>query len=109
MTPEERDQIDPEEVAFDVRRDKELRHTLFRMPEPRPGVPPLYSSRQAARYLGFGVSAIWKHLKAGTLQPFKVGSEFIYDQMLLDDFEDARRPAGFQPRILQSARTDADE
>lgn len=81
MTPEERDQIDPEEVAFDVRRDKELRHALFRMPEPRPGIVPLYSSRQAARYLGFGVSAI--ELGAGDTR-FQAGGECPLPPLVLD-------------------------
>jgi hypothetical protein len=61
----------------------------------------LYSTAQAAAYLGFGVDALKYHLRVGHLTPQKIGHSLVYTQEELDRFLLARRPPG-RPRQEES-------
>lgn len=58
----------------------------------------LYSTREAAAYLGIGVSALKYHVYvAGNLTPRKVGHSLVFTQEQLDEFKASRKPQG-RPR-----------
>lgn len=100
MTPDELSRIQPEQVPMDVRRDVDLRHRLFRRESG------IYSTPQAALYLGLGPGGIRNHiydtrqLETGE----KIGSSLVWTQEKLDRFEAHRQPPGFRRR-----KTDEEE
>lgn len=61
----------------------------------------LYSTAQAAAYLGLKVDALKYHLKQGHLAPQKVGHSLVYTPEELDRFQLTRRPPG-RPRQEES-------
>ena len=55
----------------------------------------LYSTQEAAEYLGLSLSAIKDHVHAaGNLQPQKVGNSLVFTQEQLDQFQATRRSPG---------------
>lgn len=55
----------------------------------------LYSTREAAEYLGLSVSALKYHVhRAGNLRPRRVGNSLVFTQEQLDEFKRNRRPVG---------------
>jgi len=54
----------------------------------------LFSTAQAAEYLGLTVEAIKYHLRRGHLKPQKVGNSHVYTKLELSRFQRTRRPRG---------------
>ena len=55
----------------------------------------LYSTQQAADYLGLSLSALKYHIHvAGNLHPAKVGNSLVFTQEQLDQFQSTRRSPG---------------
>lgn len=58
----------------------------------------LYSTTQAATYLGLTVSTLKYHIhEAENIKPRKVGNSLVFTQQQLDEFQANRRPQG-RPR-----------
>ena len=58
----------------------------------------LYSTKEAAEYIGISVSAMKYHIHtAKTVQPLHIGNSLIFTQEMLDEFKANRRPQG-RPR-----------
>ena len=58
----------------------------------------LYSTAEAAAYLGLSVPAVKHHVyAAGTLKPEKVGHSLVFTKAMLDEFNEGRRGPG-RPR-----------
>ena len=55
----------------------------------------LYSTQEAAEYLGLSLSALKYHIHtAGNLTPQKVGNSLVFTQEQLDQFQATRRGPG---------------
>ena len=61
----------------------------------------IYSTKEAAKYLGITVSGIWSHIQAGHIIPQKVGKTLVFTQDQLDQFQATRKPAG-RPKAERS-------
>ena len=57
----------------------------------------IYSTREAAAYLGISVPALKFYIRQGRLQPAKVGHSLVFTQNQLDAFKPTMRPSG-RPR-----------
>ena len=58
----------------------------------------LFSTEQAAQYLGLSISALKYHIyETGDIKPQKFGHSFIFTKEQLDLFNSTRRPQG-RPR-----------
>jgi excisionase family DNA binding protein len=65
----------------------------------------LFSTAEAAEYLGLSVVTVRYHIDHGNLTPTKVGHSLVFTQAQLDDFNASKRPA-HRPR--KEERTDSE-
>ena len=61
----------------------------------------LYSTAQAAKYLGLSVAALKYHIYNGNIKPQRIGNSLVFTQAQLDEFQANRRPQG-RPRKEQA-------
>ena len=54
----------------------------------------LFSTSEAAEYLGMTARGVWYHVNHGHLSPAKVGKTLVFTRTQLDKFQENRRPAG---------------
>jgi len=54
----------------------------------------LYSTKEAALYLGISVDALKYHIYQGNITPQKVGHSLVFTQDELEHFKVNRRPQG---------------
>ena len=64
----------------------------------------LYSTREAAEYLGISLSALKYHVHTvANLTPQKVGHSLVFTQEQLDQFQETRRGPG-RPRLEEEPK-----
>ena len=61
----------------------------------------LYSTQEAAAYLGITISGMWYHIKRRHLVPEKIGKTLVFTRAQLDAFQARRRPAGRPSRVVE--------
>lgn len=67
----------------------------------------LYSTAEAAKYLGLSLSAIKFHIHvAGNLRPERIGHSLVFTQAQLDQFLATRRKRGRPRKDEQNEPTD---
>lgn len=54
----------------------------------------LFSTSEAAEYLGMTVRGVWYHIRCGHLTPAKIGKTLVFTRGQLEQFQLTRRPAG---------------
>lgn len=54
----------------------------------------MYSTKEAAQYLGITVAGIWYHIQRGNIKQTKIGNSLAFSKEQLDCFIKSRRPAG---------------
>lgn len=57
----------------------------------------IYSTQEAADFLGLSLSAVKKHVHQGHLVPRLIGRTYIFTRAQLEEFQRNRRPPG-RPR-----------
>lgn len=54
----------------------------------------LFSTTEAAEYLGISVPTLKYHLKKGNIKPEMVGNSLVFTEELLDQFKKSKRRPG---------------
>jgi len=52
----------------------------------------IYSTKQAAEYIGITVQGMWYHIQAGHIVPQKAGKTLVFTQDQLDELQASRTP-----------------
>jgi excisionase family DNA binding protein len=58
----------------------------------------MYSTSEAADYIGITVSGMWYHIQRGNLKPTKVGNSNVFTKSQLDEFLRNKRGPGRPPK-----------
>jgi ParB/RepB/Spo0J family partition protein len=75
----------------------DLMAASVRAPEPITGevdMSDLYSTEQAAKYLGLSIAGIRYHMARGNLVPALIGKTYVFTEEQLDEFKANKRKAG---------------
>lgn len=63
----------------------------------------LFSTKEAAKYLGLHRQTIWYHITNKHIFPAKVGNSRVFTRAQLDEFNATRRKPG-RPRAVQEEK-----
>lgn len=90
---------DPSEVCDAVGR-LVVEYSIMVMPDEDPQPPKLYTTEQAATYLGMSVAGVKKHIyKYGDLVAVMHGHDLLFSQQDLDALKAVERRPGPRPKV----------